>query len=137
MLGYFEINDTGYIQHVPVCASYCDRWFEACKNDFTCVENWLVDFDFAENGNNSCPANSQCVTFEQMYGNGSGLCNRMWGNAFFYSENAENCTVMSFDPNNDNPNFQLTFPSEDGSHVIRADIMSVLFSIAFVLAQTN
>ena len=46
MLGYFQIEDTGYIKDVPVCAEYCDAWFQACKDDLTCVENWLEDFHF-------------------------------------------------------------------------------------------
>lgn len=111
MLGHFQINMTGYIQHVPVCASYCDDWFEACQDDLTCVENWLEDFDFAINGDNSCPANSTCVTFREMYGNAEGLCNRMWGNAFYYSNDVDNCTVMAFDNTMGNPNYRLTFPS--------------------------
>ena len=116
MLGYFEIGTTGYIQGVPVCASYCDAWFEACRNDFTCVDNWLEDFDFALDGVNSCPGpgNSTCVTFEQMYGNGTGLCNRMWGEAFFYSTDADNCTVMAFNNTMSNPNYRLSFPRSEG-----------------------
>ena len=38
MLGYFRADPN--IQSVPVCADYCDRWFEACKDDFTCYDNW-------------------------------------------------------------------------------------------------
>lgn len=111
MLGYFEIDNTGYIQHVPVCASYCERWFNACSNDSTCVENWLEDFDFSANGNNSCPANSSCTTFAERYGDARGLCNKMWGNAFFYSEDVNNCTVMAFNGTGPNPNFGLSFPT--------------------------
>lgn len=109
MLGYFQIDASGYISHVPVCASYCERWFAACRTDLTCVADWLADFDYAVNGNNSCPANSTCTTFEQQYGDARGLCNRMWGDAFFYSEDEDNCTVMAF--TGPNPNFQLTFPA--------------------------
>ena len=117
MLGYFQIAQTGYIQHVPVCASYCDQWFEACRDDFTCVDNWLDDFDHDEDGINTCPEDSQCITFEDRYGNAQGLCNRMWGDAFIYSEDMDNCTVMAFDGNMDNPNFQLSFPVTEGSLV--------------------
>jgi folate receptor len=115
MLGYFQIGMSGYIQNVPVCASYCDAWFEACRNDFTCVEDWLADFDYALDGNNSCPVNSSCVTFERMYGNAEGLCNRMWGVAFFYSTDTDNCTVMAFNNTMRNPNYRLSFPSTSGS----------------------
>lgn len=135
MLGYFQIGITGYIQHVPVCASYCERWFTACRNDLTCVNDWLADFDFAEDGVNNCPNNSQCLTFEDRYGDARGLCNRMWGNAFFYSEDEENCTVMAFDGTMANPNLQLSFPT-DGSvrvgvaswiGVVIAGVASVVF----------
>ena len=113
MLGYFQIGMTGQIQNVPVCADYCDAWFDACKNDRTCVENWLDDFDFAEDGNNSCPDNSTCTTFRERYGNGEGLCSRMWGKAFIYSTNMDNCTVMAFNNTISNPNYRLTFPRID------------------------
>ena len=112
MLGYFEsVPGSGYISGVPVCASYCDSWFEACKDDLTCVEDWLDDFDYAVNGNNSCPVNSTCTTFRGRYGDAKGLCNKMWGSAFVYSTDEQNCTVMKFDPGNGNPNFRLTFPA--------------------------
>ena len=111
MLGHFEIGMTGYIQGVPVCAEYCDAWFNACKGDTTCAENWLEDFDFAADGTNTCPNNSQCVTFQEMYGSSQGLCNRMWSSAFYYETNTANCTVMRFNSSQPNPNFQLTFPS--------------------------
>ena len=35
MLAYFQAGMTGYIQNVPVCADYCDAWFEACKAKMT------------------------------------------------------------------------------------------------------
>jgi len=28
---------------VPVCSDYCDAWFEACKDDLTCADEWLLD----------------------------------------------------------------------------------------------
>ena len=115
MLGYFEIEKTGYIRNVPVCASHCDAWFEACKDDLTCVENWLHDFAKDDDGNNTCPVNSTCVTFQEMYGNGKGLCNRMWGDAFYYSTNMDNCTVMAFNNSMINPNIKLSFPKTSAS----------------------
>ena len=77
----------------------------------------MEDFDFAEDGVNTCPSNSQCITFEERYGDARGLCNQMWGNAFFYSEDEDNCTVMAFDGTMANPNFQLSFPTDAGQKV--------------------
>ena len=141
MLTYFQIGMSGYIQNVPVCADYCDTWFEACKDDLTCVENWLCDFAKDTNGTNVCPINSSCITFEEMYGSGEGLCNKMWGKAFYYSNNTDNCTVMAFDSSMVNPNTRLSFPeippgvSDNGS--IQSTVMygSVLIIMLFVAAN--
>ena len=27
------------VANVPLCASYCETWFNACKNDKTCIYN--------------------------------------------------------------------------------------------------
>ena len=142
MLGYFQIGATGYIQNVPVCASYCDAWFEACtcKDDVTYVENWLHDFTRDTNGSNICPINSSCITFEEMYGSGKGLCNKMWGGAFYYSNDIDNYTVMGFDSSMVSPNTRLSFPeippgvSDNGS--IQSTVMygSVLIIIMLLIA---
>ncbi len=132
MLWYFRIPSTaGYISGVPVCASYCDRWFDACKTDLTCVEDWLADFDYALDGANSCPDNSSCVTFEERYGNGEGLCNRMWGSAFVYSTDEDNCTVMAFDNTNGNPNYQLSFSTDNAGsgNVVQFSMLLLLIVI--------
>ena len=133
MLGHFQIDMTGYIQNVPVCASYCDDWFEACKDDLTCVEDWLADFDYEVNGNNSCPANSTCITFRERYGDGKGLCNKMWGKAFHYSNDTNNCTVMKFDSNMPNPNYRLTFPRVPRSGSVSSVMLSSLIVLLVLL----
>ena len=133
MLVYFQIGTTGYIKNVPVCADYCNAWFEACKDDLTCVENWLEDFDFAENGNNSCPANSSCVTFSEMYGSGQGICNKMWGVAFYYSTDTDNCTVMAFNNTMTNPNYRLTFPGTSGSQRVKVVYGLILVMMSVII----
>ena len=139
MLGHFQIGMTGYIRNVPVCASYCDAWFEACRDDLTCAENWLRDFAKDANGTNICVKNSSCITFQEMYGNGEGLCNKMWGEAFYYSSDTDNCTVMIFDSGMINPNIQLTFPqvlpdvSDNGSiqsTVVYGSVLTIMLLIA-------
>ena len=139
MLAYFQVGTTGYIQNVPVCADYCDAWFEACKDDLTCVENWLRDFTKDANGTNICPINSSCITFEEMYSSGEGLCNKMWGKAFYYSSNTDNCTVMMFDDSMVNPNTRLSFPeilsgvSDNGgtqSTVVYGSVLIIMLLIA-------
>ena len=42
MLAHFQRPDKpNDIRDVPICKTYCDEWFEACKNDMTCVEDWI------------------------------------------------------------------------------------------------
>ena len=134
MLGHFQIGNTGYIQNVPVCADYCDAWFEACRNDLTCVDNWLEDFDFAIDGVNTCPANSQCVTFEQMYGDARGLCNRMWGEAFFYSTDVDNCAVMVFNNTMPNPNYRLSLPVSGSQSMVKIGSPIVVYGTILMMS---
>ena len=109
MLGRFKVAAINDIENVPVCADCCGAWFNACQNDSTCVESWLEELNFAPDMSNSCPAGSTCRTFREVYGSGEGLCNRMWGTAYRYSTDTDNCTVMAFDNSLLNPNFKLMF----------------------------
>ena len=102
-------------------------------------ENWLRDFTKDANGTNICPINSSCITFEEMYSSGEGLCNKMWGKAFYYSSNTDNCTVMMFDDSMVNPNTRLSFPeilpgvSDNGgtqSTVVYGSVLIIMLLIA-------
>ena len=110
MLGHFATN-SGEIMGIPVCAAYCDTWFEACKGDLTCVESWeeLAYHNLSVDSTSSCPQNSTCRTYQEVYGDGRGLCNKIWGSDYVYSTDRNNCTVMAFDNSMANPNFKLTF----------------------------
>ena len=126
MKGHFVTQLPIYeFENIPVCSDYCDAWFDACKDDLTCVEDWIADFDFTENVN-KCPAEHTCRNFTEVYGNGEGLCNRMWGATFFYSTDKNNCTVMTFNSSMPNPNFQLTFPKSGGVRSSNSMVNSAL-----------
>ena len=82
---------------VPVCSDFCDNWFDACKTDQICVENVLEDYNFTVHGENFCPANKSCITYEAMYGNGKNLCEKMWGGSYKYTkanDDYSNCLLM-------------------------------------------
>ena len=85
---------------IPVCANYCNEWFDACKDDLTCVTNWEIWP--TTNGQYSCPAGSNCTTFASRYVNGSGLCNLMWGNVYTYSTDENTCKTFNFYGKNPN-----------------------------------
>ncbi|XP_068711228.1 riboflavin-binding protein-like isoform X2 [Montipora foliosa] len=98
----------GALNRVPICSSYCDEWFEACKDDMTCAQDWINGFNFSSNVY-SCPTNSRCRTFSEVYKDGKGLCNTMWANSFHY-ETSKNCMVMKFS-GDANPNDRVTSAS--------------------------
>ena len=110
---YFQSGPDENIRNVPICMDYCDAWFDACKDDRTCFENWLEEYEDAFSLTN-CSAPYTCHTFREVYRDGKGLCDRIWGSAFAYSTDADNCTVMAFDNSMPNPNFKLTFPRSGG-----------------------
>ncbi|XP_068670741.1 riboflavin-binding protein-like isoform X1 [Montipora foliosa] len=94
---YASKSIKGAIIGVPVCSGFCDDWFEACKMDQICVENVLSDYNFTVHGENFCPANKNCTTYEMMYRNGANLCEKMWGGSYIYTKpNADfsNCLMM-------------------------------------------
>ncbi|TGZ68526.1 hypothetical protein CRM22_004209 [Opisthorchis felineus] len=33
---------------VPLCEEDCNKWYEACKNEETCVRDWSVEFEWSE-----------------------------------------------------------------------------------------
>ena len=76
-----------------------------------------------------------------MYGSGEGLCNKMWGEAFYYSSDTDNCTVMAFNSSMVNPNIRLTFPKilpgVSGNGSIQSTVMygSVLIIMLLIVAE--
>ncbi|KAJ7321493.1 Folate receptor [Desmophyllum pertusum] len=90
----------GALEGVPICAKYCDDWFDACKNDFTCAQDWLSGFNYSSSVY-SCPTKSTCFKFSEVYSNGKGLCDTMWGKSFTY-EKGDNCMSMWFTGKNPN-----------------------------------
>ena len=120
MLRYFQPGADKSIHDVPLCMEYCDAWFDVCKSDYTCFDNWLENFDAGTRLTN-CSAPYTCRTFLDVYGNGKGLCNTIWGTDFFYSTETDSCTLMTFNSSMPNPNFKLTFPRSGGLSKLMLD----------------
>ena len=132
MLGYFQTAADGNIENVPICANYCDAWFDACKDDYTCFENWLEEYNpFL--GITTCPADFTCRTFREVYRNGKGLCDTIWGTVYSYSADADNCTVMAFNNTMPNPNYKLTFPRSRSGTLSNLTLGSILMHVSVLL----
>ena len=133
MLGWFLTGiNPNQIQSVPVCADYCDSWFEACKDDLTCYDDWEVAYYNAAGMPNGCPVDSPCQKFSAIFADGKELCNRLWGSSYMYSTDSDNCIVMTFDNRMPNPNFRLTFPSS-GSSSMDSNMMQISTTLIYLL----
>ena len=42
-------NEKAY--EIPLCKSDCDSWWNACRNDYTCLDNWGKGFDWSSGKN--------------------------------------------------------------------------------------
>lgn len=104
-VGYWKGTFRGSFVGVPICSSFCDAWFDACKDEKTCAKSWITDFDYDSSGNNKCKPSSACRSFSDVYGNGTGLCHGMWGNSFKYtvSKTPNDCMHLSGVNNGSNP----------------------------------
>lgn len=88
---------------VPLCASDCSSWFEACKEDYTCTDNWSRNFVW-NNGKNLCPANSECRTFQEIFVDAKNFCESVWDGSWKYTEDDQRCMRIWFDGTKGNPN---------------------------------
>lgn len=93
LIRYVRPSQSASVQNVPICSNYCDKWYEACKDDSTCVTNWESGFVIVGK-HYACPNTSKCNTFKEVYKNGAGICNKMWGPSFSYHNASASCYTM-------------------------------------------
>lgn len=157
---YFEGAFQSSLNRVPLCAGYCDSWFNACADDLSCVQNWAFGeyaTSYQKNKNgvnvtiNECPANSTCKTFKDLYTNGEGLCNILWGGSFNYTKNTELCLTPGYQrvnaevnkllfkecmPNNNNNNNMESSDEEDDDNngVLIGGIVCLVIGVLCIIA---
>ena len=99
------------ILNAPVCASFCDGWFDACREDLTCAKDWATGFNMTAGGANTCK--QPCRNFSAYYNSGKDLCESMWGQTFVYKET--DCLQLNFTAPNPNDNLVEKLFGENGS----------------------
>ena len=90
---------------VPICGSWCDRFYAACQDQPICVTSWYLDWNVTMvNGRSEshCRDDSNCSTFGQRFGSAMSMCNGIFGDSYVYTSTAD-CLVMSFNSST-NPN---------------------------------
>lgn len=86
-------NSTKSLLSVPICNSFCEDWFEACKDELTCTRNWLTDWDWNTDNENVCKG--KCIPYKEMYANATDLCENLWGQSFVVSSSTCRCMHMN------------------------------------------
>ena len=124
------------ILKAPICASFCDGWFEACKDDLTCAKNWIFDFNMTDDIN-TCK--QPCRNFNDFYSSGKELCEGMWGTSFVYKET--DCLQLNLtDLTDTNPNDKLVeklFGGKGNEPKSGVPAFTVNLFLVFILAMLS
>uniref|UniRef100_A0A673LLX6 Folate receptor alpha-like n=1 Tax=Sinocyclocheilus rhinocerous TaxID=307959 RepID=A0A673LLX6_9TELE len=92
------------IVDVPLCLEDCESWFEDCKDDFTCKENWHKGWDW-NSGINRCPRDSHCSRWTEIFPSAQDMCEKIWSNSYKYTtltKDSGRCMQMWFTGPNPN-----------------------------------
>ncbi|MBN3275534.1 FOLR2 protein, partial [Polyodon spathula] len=93
------------ILYVPLCKEDCNKWWEDCKDDYTCKENWHKGWDWST-GINRCPENTLCRKFSDVFPTAQSLCEKVWSDSYKYTTHTRGsgrCLQMWFEQGK-NPN---------------------------------
>ncbi|CAH2225922.1 folate receptor gamma-like isoform X1 [Pelobates cultripes] len=97
------------ILDVPLCQEDCEDWYNDCKRDYTCKDNWHVGWNWT-GGINKCPEGSQCRTIGDVYGSASNFCETVWSNSYKYTTHKRGsgqCLQVWFNVTDGNPNVKV------------------------------
>ena len=97
---------------MPIKASYCDAWYEACKgaNNKLCIgsaseEGKPVYTYFGQPPCAKAEGSLGCKQIDEVYTSGKHICETMWGGSFKYEDDtSKDAYVMSFTEGTANPN---------------------------------
>jgi len=108
-------NDNAWqIAKMPIKASYCDAWYDACKDDTICADESKSYFDIKNcNARNAKNKNTNgCKKFSDVYTDAEHMCVAMWDNSFTYEKDETKGYTMTFAEGTANPN-NLVFTDRD------------------------
>ncbi|XP_051898201.1 riboflavin-binding protein-like [Pristis pectinata] len=86
---------SNHLLNVPLCHSFCDQWYKACKNDLTCTRNWNSGLKSSNATQTNCT--SECIPYSKMYRNGRDLCESTDGDSF----KVRSCNCLNMDKNDE------------------------------------
>ncbi|KAG9265304.1 folate receptor gamma [Astyanax mexicanus] len=89
---------------VPLCLEDCESWYNDCKYDFTCKDNWHKGWDWSS-GTNHCPTGAECRLWSDVFPDAKSMCENIWTNSYKYTtltKDSGRCMQMWFTGSNPN-----------------------------------
>nr|CAB3246746.1 folate receptor gamma-like [Phallusia mammillata] len=86
---------------VPLSPAVCNAWFNDCKDDYTCKDNWAVGWDWSS-GTNVCPADKPCKKFSEIFTSATEMCETIYPDDFKVTTNGP--TMVLWFLGDTNPN---------------------------------
>nr|XP_039274360.1 riboflavin-binding protein-like [Styela clava] len=101
---------TRRLENLPICASFCGDWYEACKDDRTCVDetDWLRGFQKVQVGDDpkditlQCKTGQPCRKYSEVYENAQKFCTEMWPGVTMYQTDESSCVIPGDQGHNKN-----------------------------------
>ncbi|CAH1799386.1 unnamed protein product [Owenia fusiformis] len=95
---------TDRFKDIPICASVCDQWYNACQDEYTCTDNWYIGFNNTS-GMNKCHEGTQCLKYPEYFPTSKSFCENIWDKSFKVVPDDEPCMHFSYDATSgNNPN---------------------------------
>ncbi|XP_077154986.1 folate receptor alpha-like isoform X1 [Ranitomeya variabilis] len=97
------------ILDVPLCKEDCQGWYNDCKDDYTCMENWHKGWNWTE-GVNKCPVGTSCRKVGVVFPSEKAFCEKLWSNSYKFTEHARGsgrCMQLFFLNSSVNPNVKV------------------------------
>ncbi|XP_053561074.1 folate receptor beta [Bombina bombina] len=122
------------IQFAPICKEDCETWYEDCKQDYTCMENWHKGWNWTT-GTNQCPNGKTCRKVTEVFPTSKDFCEKLWSNSYKYTtltQSSGQCLQMWFNATNGNPNVKVAKHYADilnSGESVRLGLLLVLASL--------
>ena len=85
------------IMNVPLCASQCIDWYHDCMFDYTCNDNWGLNWNWKKKGTiDMCPKSKSCKTIKEYFPDPQVFCEKIFNYSFKYETDESNHKCMSF-----------------------------------------
>ncbi|XP_069783442.1 riboflavin-binding protein-like [Narcine bancroftii] len=88
--GWADPSVPDRLLNVPLCRSFCNQWYKACKNDLTCTRSWNIGL---KSNTSQTNCTSECIPYSKMYKNGKDLCESADGDSF----KVRSCICLNMD----------------------------------------